>query len=264
MRKKRFTMAIIEYAKEGKIAIFTINRPEALGALNVKGMRQLHNALLDFRDDDELLVGIITGTGDKVFSAGVDIKDYLPFVKRTMDKPWQRPTGIIKGLEIWKPLIAACNGLTLGGGLELALACDMIIASDNATFGLPEVTVGVTPGGGGTQRLPRAIPIRLAAEMLFTGKTIDAQEAYRIGLVNKVVPIDQLMAEARKLADTICKAAPLAVRVIKEAMMRGLGISLEDGLRLEDEFTRYIMSTRDFEEGITAFRDKRKPKFEGK
>jgi len=140
----------------------------------------------------------------------------------------------------------------------------MIIASDNATFGLPEVTVGVSPGGGGTQRLPRAIPIRLAAEMLFTGKTIDAQEAYRIGLVSKVVPIDQLMSEARKLAETICKAAPLAVRATKEAMMRGLDMSLDDGLRLEDEFTRYIMSTRDFEEGITAFRDKRKPKFEGK
>jgi enoyl-CoA hydratase/carnithine racemase len=257
-------VAIVEYNREGKIAVFTINRPEALGALNVEGMKQLHNALLDFRDDNELLVGIITGTGDKVFSAGVDIKDYLPFVKRTRDKPWQRPTGMLRGLDIWKPLIAACNGITIGGGLELALACDMIIASDNATFGLPEATVGVIPGGGGTQRLPRAIPIRLAAEMLLTGKTIDAQEAYRIGLVNKVVPIDQLMAEARKLAETICKAAPLAVRVIKEAMMRGLGMSLEDGLRLEDEFTRYIMSTRDFEEGITAFRDKRKPKFEGK
>ena len=257
-------MAIVEYAKEGKIAIFTINRPEALGALNVEGMTQLHNALLDFRDDDELLVGIITGTGDKVFSAGVDIKDYLPFVKRTTDKPWKRPTGIMRGLDIWKPLIAACNGLTIGGGLELALACDMMIASENATFGLPEVTVGVCPGGGGTQRLPRTIPIRLAAEMLFTGKVIDAQEAYRIGLVNKVVLIDQLMSEARKLAETICKAAPLAVRVTKEAMMRGLGMSLEDGLRLEDEFTRYIMSTRDFEEGITAFRDKRKPEYEGK
>jgi enoyl-CoA hydratase/carnithine racemase len=257
-------MAIVEYTREGKIAIFTINRPEALGALNVEGMTQLHNALLDFRDDDELLVGIITGTGDKVFSAGVDIKDYLPFVKRTTDKPWKRPAGIMRGLDIWKPLIAACNGLTIGGGLELALACDMMIASENATFGLPEVTVGLCPGGGGTQRLPRTIPLHLAAEMLFTGKVIDAQEAYRIGLVNKVVPIDQLISEASKLAETICKAAPLAVRVTKEAMMRGLSMSLEDGLRLEDEFTRYIMSTRDFEEGITAFRDKRKPEYEGK
>ena len=257
-------MAIVEYTKEGKIAIFTINRPEALGALNVEGMTQLNNAFIDFRDDDELLVGIITGTGDKAFSAGVDIKDYLPFVKRTTDKPWKRPAGIMRELDIWKPLIAACNGLTYGGGLELALACDMVIASENATFALPEVTVGLCPGGGGTQRLPRVIPRRIAAEMLFTGKPIDAQEAYRIGLVNKVVPRDELMTEAKKLAETICQAAPLAVRTAKEAMMRGLDMSLEEGLRLEDDFQRYIMSTKDFEEGITAFREKRKPKFKGK
>jgi len=257
-------MAIVEYAKEGKIAIFTINRPEALGALNVEGMRQLHNALLDFRDDENLWVGIITGTGDKVFSAGVDVKDYLPFVKRTTDRPWQRPAGIMRGLDIWKPLIAACNGLTYGGGLEIALACDIVIASENATFALPEVRVGVCPGGGGTQRLPRTIPRRIAAEMLFTGKPIGAQEAYRIGLVNKVVPLDQLMPEAKKLAEAICEAAPLAVRTAKEAMMRGLSMSLEDGLRLEDDFQTYIMSTKDFEEGITAFLEKRKPKFEGK
>jgi enoyl-CoA hydratase/carnithine racemase len=256
-------MAIVEYNKEGKIAIFTINRPEAMGALNVEGMTQLHNALLDFRDDDELLVGIITGTGDKAFSAGVDIKDYLPFVKST-PKPWKRPAGIMRGLNIWKPLIAACNGLTYGGGLELALACDMVIASGNATFALPEATVGLIPGGGGTQRLPRLIPRRIAAEMLFTGKPIDAQEAYRIGLANKVVPRDQLMTAAKKLAETICQAAPLAVRTAKEAMMRGLDTSLEEGLRLEDDLQRYIMSTKDFEEGITAFREKRKPKFEGK
>jgi len=257
-------MAIVEYNKEGKIAIFTINRPEALGALNVEGMRQLHNALLDFRDDENLWVGIITGTGDKVFSAGVDVKDYLPFVKRTTDRPWQRPAGIMRGLDIWKPLIAACNGLTYGGGLEIALACDIVIASENATFALPEVRVGVCPGGGGTQRLPRTIPRRIAAEMLFTGKPIGAQEAYRIGLVNKVVPLDQLMPEAKKLAEAICEAAPVAVRVAKEAMMRGLSMSLENGLRLEDDFQTYIMSTKDFEEGITAFLEKRKPKFEGK
>lgn len=257
-------MAIVEYTQEGKIAIFTINRPEALGALNVEGMRQLHNALLDFRDDENLWVGIITGTGDKVFSAGVDVKDYLPFVKRTTDRPWQRPAGIMRGLDIWKPLIAACNGLTYGGGLEIALACDIMIASENATFALAEVRVGVCPGGGGTQRLPRTIPRRIAAEMLFTGKPIGAQEAYRIGLVNKVVPLDQLMPEAKKLAEAICEAAPVAVRAAKEAMMRGLSMSLENGLRLEDDFQTYIMSTKDFEEGITAFLEKRKPKFEGK
>jgi enoyl-CoA hydratase/carnithine racemase len=257
-------MAIVEYTKEGKIAIFKINRPEAMGALNLEAMTQLHNALLDFRDDDELLVGIITGTGDKVFSAGVDIKDYLPFVQKTTNKKWQRPTGIMRGLELWKPLIAACNGLTLGGGLEIALACDIMIASENAKFGLPEVLVGVCPGGGGTQRLPRTVPRRIAAEMLFTGKTIDAQEAYRIGLVNRVVPIDQLMSEAKKIAEAICQAGPVAVRAAKECMMRGLDMGLEDGLRFEDDFTTYIMSTQDFEEGLAAFRDKRKPKFKGK
>jgi enoyl-CoA hydratase/carnithine racemase len=257
-------VATVEYTKEGKIAILTINRPEAAGALNIEGMTQLRNALLDFRDDDALWVGIITGTGEKVFSAGVDAKEYLPFVRRTADKPWQRPAGIMRGLNIWKPLIAACNGLTIGGGLEISLACDIIIASENAAFGLPEVKLGLCPGGGGTQRLPRAIPVNLAAEMLFTGKTIDAREAYRIGLVNRVVPLGELMPAARKLAESICEAGPLAVRTAKEMMVRGLSLSLEEGLQLEDDFQRYIMSTKDFEEGITAFREKRKPKFEGK
>jgi enoyl-CoA hydratase/carnithine racemase len=257
-------VAMVEYTKEGKMAMFTINRPDAMGALNLEGMTQLHNALLDFRDDDELLVGIITGTGDKVFSSGVDIKDYLPFVQKTTNKKWQRPTGIMRGLDLWKPLIAACNGLTLGGGLEIALACDIMIASENAKFALPEVLVGVCPGGGGTQRLPRTIPRRIAAEMLFTGKTIDAQEAYRIGLVNKVVAIGQLIFEAKKIAEAICQAGPLAVRAAKECMMRGLDLSLEEGLRLEDDFTTYIMSTQDFEEGLTAFREKKKPKFKDK
>jgi enoyl-CoA hydratase/carnithine racemase len=257
-------MAIIEYTKKGKTAIFRINRPEAMGALNVEGMTQLHQALLSFREDDALWVAIITGTGDKVFSAGVDIKDYLPLVKHTTDKKWQRPAGIMRGLDIWKPLIAACNGLTIGGGLEISLACDMIIASENAKFGLPEVKVGVCPGGGGTQRLPRKIPLNLAAEMLFTGKTIDAHEAYRIGLVNRVVPLEMLMPEAMKVAETICEAAPLAVRTAKECMVRGISMSLEEGLRLEDDFQTYIMSTRDFEEGLSAFREKRKPKYTGK
>jgi enoyl-CoA hydratase/carnithine racemase len=256
-------MAIVEYTREGKTAVFRINRPEAMGALNVEGMNQFHQALLSFRDDDELWVGIITGTGDKVFSAGVDIKDYLPLVKRTSDKKWQRPAGIMRGLDIWKPLIAACNGLTIGGGLEISLACDMIIASENAKFGLPEVKVGVCPGGGGTQRLPRKIPMNLAAEMLFTGKTIDAHEAYRIGLANKVVPPAMLMPEAMKIAESICEAAPLAVRTAKECMLRGISMSLEDGLRLEDDFQTYVMSTRDFEEGLSSFREKRKPKYTG-
>ncbi|RJR41306.1 MAG: hypothetical protein C4576_18065 [Desulfobacteraceae bacterium] len=257
-------MPILEYTQEGRIALFTINRPEAMGAMNVEAMRQFTDALISFRDDENLWVGILTGTGDKVFSAGVDIKDYLPLVQQTTGKKWQRPTAIMRGLDLWKPMIAACNGLTIGGGLEISLACDMIVASEKAKFGLPEVKVGLCPGGGGTQRLPRKIPWNLACEMLFTGKTIDAQEAYRIGLVNKVVPAEMLLPEAKKLAQAICDAAPLAVQTAKECMVRGLGISLEEGLRLEDDMQSYIMSTRDFEEGMTAFREKRKPKYIGK
>jgi len=255
---------MIEYTKEGRIAIFRINRPEALGAFNIEGMKQLNNAFMDFRDDDDLWVGILTGTGEKAFSAGVDVKEFLPFIRETKHTKWQRPAGILRGLDLWKPLIAACNGLTLGGGLEMCLACDIMIASENARFGLPEVKVGIIPGGGGSQRLPLIIPRRLAAEMLFTGKIINAEEAYRIGLVNKVVPAGELMAEARRMAESICEAAPLAVRYAKELMIRGSGLSLEEGLRLEDDIESTLMATEDFQEGITAFSEKRKPQFKGR
>lgn len=257
-------MPVIEYEKDGKIALFTINRPEKLNALSVEAMREFTDALVDFRDDDALWVGIITGTGTKAFSAGVDIQEYLGLVRDTTDRKWRRPTAIMRGLEIWKPLIAACNGLTIGGGLEISLACDLMVAAEHAAFGLPEVRVGLCPGGGGTVRLPRTVPRRVAAEMLFTGKTIDAQEAYRIGLVNRVVPADRLMAEARSMAETICEAAPLAVRYAKEVMMRSLGMPLDEALRLEDDFATLVMRTEDFAEGQAAFREKRKPRYRGK
>jgi enoyl-CoA hydratase/carnithine racemase len=255
---------MIEYTKEGRIAILRINRPEAMGALNIEGMKELTRAFMDFRDDDELWVAIFTGTGEKAFCAGVDVKEFLPFIQETKHKKWQRTAGILRGLDLWKPVIAACNGLTLGGGLEMCLACDIMIASENAKFGLPEVKVGIIPGGGGTQRLPRIIPRRLAAEMLFTGKTITAQEAYRVGLVNKVVPLDQLMTEAKKMAESICEAAPLAVRYAKELMIRGAGLSFDEGLRLEDDMESVLMATEDFTEAISAFSEKRKPQFKGK
>lgn len=255
---------MIEYRKENRIAIITINRPEALGALTVQGHEELHDALVAFRDDEELLVSIITGTGDKAFCAGVDIRDMLPFIKKTADKPWQQASTIMRGLDLWKPIIAALNGLALGGGLEIALACDIRIASENARFGFPEVKAGMFPGAGGTQRLPRLIPPSIAAEMIFTGKMIDAQEAYRLGLVNKVVPLDKLMPTAKELAEAICEVAPLAVRAAKEAMIRGMSLGLEAGLRLETALTPAVVFSRDFEEGITAFAEKRKPKFEGR
>jgi enoyl-CoA hydratase/carnithine racemase len=255
---------MIEYTKEDKIAIFRINRPEAMGAMTIRGLRQLNEALIDFRDDDALWVGIITGTGNKVFSAGMDVNELLPFIRDTKHTKWCRCDGILRGMDLWKPMIAACNGLTLGGGLEISLACDIMIASENATFGLPEAKMGIIPGGGGTARLPRIIPRRLAAEMLFTGKRITAQEAYRIGLVNKVVPPEHLMEEAQKMARTICESAPLAVRYAKELMMRGTGLSVEEALRLEDDVESTLMASEDFSEALKAFAEKRKPDFKGR
>ncbi|MFC1903929.1 enoyl-CoA hydratase/isomerase family protein [Chloroflexota bacterium] len=258
-------MAFIDYKKEGKIAILTISRPEALNSINVSTAQELHEAMIDFRDDDKLWVGIITGAGDRAFCAGADIKDMLPFMKEHLpQKSWAIPANHMRGLEIWKPLIAAINGVALGGGLEIALACDLRIASEKARFGLPEVTLGLIPGWGGTQRLPRMIPRCKAAELLLMGKLIDAQEAYRIGLVNTVVTPEAVIPTAREWAETICQAGPLAVRAAKEAMIRSSSLTLEDGLRLENALEAYLMSTKDFTEGTTAFTEKRKPNFKAK
>ena len=167
----------VDNQKDGRIAIFTINRPDAYNAMNVQAMRELHDAMVDFRDDPELLVGIVTGAGEKAFCAGADINDMLPYMKEIRDRPWEFPTTPMRGLEIYKPLIAAINGVALGGGLEIALACDIRIASENARLGTPEVTLGLIPGWGGTQRLPRTIPTAKAAEILLMGKPVNAQEA---------------------------------------------------------------------------------------
>ena len=254
----------VNYEKEGKIAIFTINRPEAMNALNIETVGELRDAMLDFRDDPELWVGIVTGAGEKAFCGGADIKNTLPFMREHSRDPWAMPASIMRGLDMWKPLVAAINGMALGGGLELALACDIRIAAENARLGTPEVTLGLIPGWGGTQRLPRVIPWCKAAELLLMGKLIDAQEAYRIGLVNKVVPQAEVMATAREYAENICKAAPLAVRAAKEAMLRGSAMTLEEGLRLENSLVASVMSTEDFAEGTGAFVEKRKPNYKAK
>ena len=257
-------MALIDYKKEGRIAIFTINRPEALNAINVPAIQELHEAMIDFRDDPELWVGIVTGAGDKAFCAGADIKDMLPFMKEHLPDERAIPATPMRGLELWKPLIAAINGKALGGGMELALACDIRIASEKARLGLPEVTLGLIPGWGGTQRLPRMVPWCKAAELVLTGRPIDAQEAYRIGLVNAVVPPEAVMPAAREWAEVICQAGPLAVRAAKEAMIRGNSLTLEDGLKLENALEAYVMSTEDYTEGTKAFLEKRKPDYKAK
>jgi len=254
----------VDYEKAGRVAIFTINRPEAFNMVNASIFRELCARMIEFRDDPELWVGIITGARTRAFSAGADVKEMLPFVREHRDEPEALPPSIMRGLDIWKPLIAAVNGLALGGGLEIALACDIRIASAKARFGTPEVTLGLIPGWGGTQRLPRMLPWCKAAELLLTGRPIDAQEAYRIGLVNQVVPPEEVMPTAKEWAETICKAGPLAVRAAKEAMVRGSGLSLADGLRLESSLFRRVMGTEDCAEGIAAFNEKRKPVYKAK
>ncbi len=254
----------VDYKKEGRIAIITINRPEAFNMVNVQIFRELHERMVEFRDDPELWVGIITGARTRAFSAGADIKDMLLFAREHRDNPEALPPSIMRGLDMWKPLIAAVNGLALGGGLEIALACDIRIASEKARFGTPEVTLGLIPGWGGTQRLPRMLPWCKAAELLLMGRPIDAQEAYRIGLVNKVVPQEQVMPTAREWAEAICQVGPLAVRAAKEAMIRGSSLPLEEGLQLESSLFNRIIGTEDFNEGITAYAEKRKPVFKAK
>jgi enoyl-CoA hydratase/carnithine racemase len=252
------------YTKEGRIATFTINRPEAYNAMDPETYKELSDALIDFKDDEEVWVGIVTGSGNRAFCAGADIKTMLPSLKSTRDQPWVDPPSLYRGLNLWKPVIAAINGVALGGGLELALACDIRIASENAVMGLPEVTLGLIPGWGGTQRLPRAIPVALAAEMIYTGKKIDAKEAFRIGLINRVVPLADLMTAANEMATAISKNGPLAVRSAKRAMMRGIGQSLSRGLEIERDEVDFITSTDDFIEGTAAFVEKRKPEYRGK
>jgi enoyl-CoA hydratase/carnithine racemase len=252
-------MAVL-YEKEDKIVIITLNRPEALNAYDPEQLKEFSEATIRFRDDPDAWVAIITGTG-RAFSAGADLKRLAP---KMMEKEYEDPPLIMRGLEIWKPIIAAINGLALGGGLETALACDIRIASENATFGTPEVRSSLIPGWGGTQRLSRFIPRAKAAEIVLMGVTIDANEAYRIGLVNKVVPPDQLMPTAKEWAKKFCDNGPLAVRAAKEAIVRGSTMTLEDGLRLEKLLIGDIMATEDVREGVKAFAEKRKPEYKAR
>ena len=250
---------VINYAKEGRIAIFTLNRPEVLNAINIELRAKLNEYMADFRDNPDLWVAIVSGAG-KAFCAGADIKQRGSGILG-------RQTGLddpVRPDQIWKPFIAAIQGYCLGAGLEMAMTCDLRIAADNARFGLPEVTVGETPGAGGTQRLPRFIGRAKAAELVLMGQKMDAREAYRVGLINKIVPPDRLMEEAMQWAEIICQAGPLQVRAAKEAMVRGYNVSLEEGLRIERDLHNRIASSEDFKEARRAFAEKRKPEWRAK
>ncbi len=255
----------INYEKKGRIGYFTLNRPEALNAFNPEMFEELSDALIDFKEDDDLWVGILTGTGEKAFSAGADVRTMLPVLcGEWQANPSLMPPTIVRGLELYKPMIAAVNGAALGGGMEFALACDIRIAAEKAIFGQPEVKLGMIPGWGGTCRLPRIIPGAKAAEMLFTGDSITAPEAYRIGLVNEVVPVSELMPAAERWAERLMRNGPLAVRAAKEAMVRTMSLSLDESLKLEWERFGRLYRTEDAAEGLKAFSERRKPEFKGK
>jgi enoyl-CoA hydratase/carnithine racemase len=256
----------ILYEKKGRLAYITINRPDRLNALHPPANEELHRAFCDFRDDPEVWVAIVTGAGERAFCAGNDLKytaehgrvggisavDRAPFGGNTSN------------FACWKPIIAAVNGFALGGGLELALACDIIIAAEHAELGLPEPRVGLVAGAGGVHRLPRQVPLKVAMGMMLTARRITAQEAYRIGLVNEIVPLAELMPTAERWASEILECAPLSIRASKQMAMSGLGWPLETAMNhIYSEFEK-ARASQDFIEGPKAFAEKRKPRWTGK
>jgi enoyl-CoA hydratase/carnithine racemase len=246
---------VLKYEKKDRIAVITFNRPEALNAFNGEMLNQFSKSLIDFRDDEDAWLLIITGAGNKAFSSGLDLKDSVPV---------KFPPMITRGIEIFKPIIAAINGVALGGGLEVALACDIRIAAESARLGVPETRWGLMPGWGGTQRLTRLIPMSKAVEMVLMATVVDATEALDMGLVNKVVPSSRLMNTAMDWAARICELGPLAIRAAKKAILNGSSVSLEEGLCLEEELFGMLRVTEDAKEGPNAFAQKRKPEFKGK
>jgi enoyl-CoA hydratase len=247
------------------IAFLTINRPDKLNALNDTVVAELADAARTLKHDAGVRGVILTGSGSKAFVAGADIGDLAK--QGVLDGRNRALTGqaMLRAFEtLGKPVLAAVNGFALGGGCELAMACHIRLASENARFGQPEVSLGITPGYGGTQRLPRIVGKGNALYLVLTGEHVNAPDALRMGLVSKVVPQDQLMAEAEKAMRAIIAKAPIALALAIDAVDRGLEMTLEEGLRLEADAFGLVASTRDMKEGLAAFLEKRPAKFEGK
>jgi enoyl-CoA hydratase len=255
---------IIYETKEG-VGIITVNRPKVLNALSKATLDELEDAFKKALSDPSVSVVILTGVGEKAFVAGADINEIAELDFDSGKRFAQRGQDLLNLIENGgKPVIAAVNGFALGGGTELALACHIRIASNNARFGQPEVKLGIIPGYGGTQRLPRIVGKGRGLEMILTGEMIDAQRAYEIGLVNKVVELPKLMEEAFAMAKKIMAVGPLAVKCALEAVNRGLELTLADGLKVEADMFARACGSEDKKEGTSAFLSKRTPKFSGR
>jgi E-phenylitaconyl-CoA hydratase len=258
-------MALL-FSVDHHIATITINRPAVMNAMDDQTYEELSQAWTTVRDDPDIWVAVVTGAGDKSFTAGHDLKEIRP---QSDDDAWeffqsQSQPLLNRGLEVWKPVIAAVNGYCLGGGMTLLFATDIRVASSHATFGLSEVKRSLLPGNGGTQRALRQIPYAVAMELLLVGDPISASRAYEIGLINRVVPHEELMSTSYEYAERLTQNGPLALRAIKELAVRSLGMNFNDGVRLEQAFIYRLERTADAHEGPSAFGAHRPPVFEGR
>ena len=254
--------AMILTETRGRVGLITLNRPQVMNALNNQLMREIMDALEDFDKKDDIGAMVITGN-EKAFAAGADIKEMMnKSIQQMMDTDHIAVFGRIRTIR--KPVIAAVSGWALGGGCEIALSCDMVIASESAKFGQPEINIGVIPGAGGTRRLTHVVGKALAMEMILNNRALSAQEALQHGLVNRVVPVDKYLDEALKLAEEIASRAPLAVRAAKKMINQTYEQTLSEGLTAEKQEFYNLFSTEDQKEGMQAFVEKRKPEWKGK
>ena len=259
------TLANVLYEKKGAIAYVTVNRPKVLNALNTPTWKDLRTAFEDARDDTSLRGVILTGAGNRAFIAGADISELAHVAAFEAEQSSRFGQDVLDLIEnLGKPVVAAINGFALGGGCETAMACTIRVATEHAKFGQPEVTLGLIPGGGGTQRLPRLIGKGRALQIILSGEMISAQEAFRIGLVNEVVPAAELTTRAEAILKRIFSNAPVAVKYSLEAVSKGMETSQAEGLSLEASLFGLCAGTEDKKEGTSAFLEKRKPQFQGR
>lgn len=255
----------VEFTVDDGVAVITMNRPERMNAMDAEAYAQLSEAWIQVRDDGAIRAAVITGAGDRAFSTGADLKSFFSN-PGDLSQFWSTQRGQLlnRGLEVWKPVVAAVNGYCLGGGMTLLLATDIRLAAPTATFGLSEVQRGVIPANGGTQRVLEQLPYPIAMEMLLTGERIDADQAARWGLINRVVPAEELLDQALDIARRIAANAPLAVQAAKEMAVRARDVDRSTGLRLEQTMNQVLQFTQDAKEGPAAFAEKRTANFEGR